>query len=341
MIFENLFSGDILGRVESAIDQVDQTWQMMPRTPAGPAIGLMERMAANWVGYGVSMADPIAPKIILFVRDLSAIDLSIRSLCALDICGRIEFETGFSFDAIPPAVSPGVSVPEPGAKLVCEASNSPADLQSECGTLGAFLEDDQGRVWILSANHVLAFNRKFQNNSVKLSGSSEVVSQEVQFVPLDESGPNQADAAIARYEHAEEIRPAIPGAKFVLTDPPRMPMARGPVKKVGATTDTTQGSLAYFCPRLKLRIASCGLSEAEFTGQWLVRDSANQPFSAAGDSGSLVLYGELGVFEPLGLLIANRPAVNGHSAYSVVTPFHTVISTLQDCTKLRLRLLVH
>ncbi len=162
------------------------------------------------------------------------------------------------------------------------------------GTLGCYVRDSDERVLMLSNNHVLADeNQGTPGDGIVQPGEydggqnpRDVVGSLEGFVPLDATGPNLVDAAVA------SIQKGIPIEHRVLNLTPIVG-SRGPrspgiqVRKSGRTTGVTEGEIRAF-----ERVAFVGYSmgRLRFNNVLSIRPAPpHTVFSSPGDSGSVVV----------------------------------------------------
>jgi hypothetical protein len=174
------------------------------------------------------------------------------------------------------------------------------------GTLGCLVgrqgSDDH---LILSNNHVLAnANDASLGDPILEPGPldggvpDEPIAQLTDFEPLDFSGPNRMDAAIAAVLNREDVEPEILGG----IERPQQPVVPGAlyqsVRKHGRTTLHTIGVVMDLAADINVRY---GTKSAAFEDQLAVSGVGGQ-FSSGGDSGSLVVDAVTRC--PVGLLFA-------------------------------------
>ncbi|WP_369056515.1 hypothetical protein [Kineococcus terrestris] len=160
------------------------------------------------------------------------------------------------------------------------------------GTLGAFvrIEGSDG-VYALSNNHVLADSDRaalrdavLQPGPADGGGARDRVGQLARAVPLEAGGGNAVDAAIALLEDVGDgdWDPTYPVGRLVGWAEPDDEV---PVEKVGRTTGWTTGRISAI--ELDDVAVEYPVGVVSFDGQVEVTGSGG-PFSAGGDSGSLV-----------------------------------------------------
>lgn len=97
------------------------------------------------------------------------------------------------------------------------------------------------------------------------------------------------------------------------------------VYKVGSSSEITTGHLikqTKICPRAWFGIESFSVDELDLD-EWLgiVRWFQDDPFSAPGDSGSLVFTRKDGIVIPLGIHIGAPDSMPGHSVFISLEKF--------------------
>jgi hypothetical protein len=191
------------------------------------------------------------------------------------------------------------------------------------GTFGALVRSSGSPVYILSNNHVLANedqlpvgapiyqpgllddNRPKTNQIAKLT----------QAVPLNATGTNEVDAAIAEVLNAEDVLPDV----LFIGRPTGVATAEldMTVHKFGRTTSYTVGRVSSLNTDVKI---TYDVGELLFTDQIIIRSADQRPFSQAGDSGSLIL--ERRTNNAVGLLFA------GSNSHTIANHIQTVLSQL-------------
>ena len=174
------------------------------------------------------------------------------------------------------------------------------------GTLGCFVEDNKGKVYVLSNNHVLAdTDRGYWQDPIlqpgKLDGGKrrkDIIAFLSHLVPLSRTGANTMDAAIALVEEGLN-----PDFRIFQKDSVRgtvEPANKMKVEKWGRTTGHTTGSITT--RNLDIQVDFDG-EIIEFQDQFEIK-AARGMFCDGGDSGSLIL--ERGTFNAVGLLFAGN-----------------------------------
>jgi hypothetical protein len=195
------------------------------------------------------------------------------------------------------ALSAGCTVARRQRQRPAPCGVSVGHLAISAGTIGAVVRDssktDNGKRYILSNNHVLA------NNNSALAGDaiwqpgkfdggtpSDQIGTLARFVPLDfAGGDNRMDAAIA------EITPGVVVDDLCAIGPLAgrvTPTRNLTVLKHGRTTGLTRGVITDV--DADIRVNYPGFGAALFINTVVVRGlPPTSPFSAGGDSGSLIV----------------------------------------------------
>jgi len=193
------------------------------------------------------------------------------------------------------------------------------------GTFGAVVRGE-GRRCILSNNHVLADENALALKSPifqpgLLDGgnpTADQIAKLTRFVPLRAGVDNKVDCAIA-----EEVEPNLLNPRFL----PKIGKLHNPqpldavetmhVMKVGRTTGFTTGIVTDVSVDLQIEYAQGVLN---FTDQIFIKGDDGQPFSAAGDSGSIIV--DMKTRRPVALLFAGSPA------FTAANPLPDVLAAL-------------
>jgi hypothetical protein len=192
------------------------------------------------------------------------------------------------------------------------------------GTLGALVQA-AGTTYILSNNHVLA-----NENSLPLGKpifqpglldggdpATDRVASLSRFIPISASAPNQVDCAIAEVAADIDASPEFLGPIGRLASPLPIAAAKGmAVEKVGRTTGFTEGTVAAVGVSLTVQYS---FGVALFANQIFIQGN-NGPFSAAGDSGSLIVASQ--TKQGTALLFA------GSSQFTAACPLDAVLAAL-------------
>jgi hypothetical protein len=190
------------------------------------------------------------------------------------------------------------------------------------GTYGALVERG-GTRFLLSNNHVLADeNRLPVGSPIYQPGlldhgrvPEDAIAKLSQFIALQAAGSNTVDCAIAELDD-----PNIANNDTLLIGPPKgaAPAARDmEVHKFGRTSGYRAGRITSIDTDV---VVEYDLGQLTFTGQILIVGHNAQPFSAAGDSGSLIL--ERSTNKAVGLLFA------GSASHTMANHIDQVLTAL-------------
>ena len=194
---------------------------------------------------------------------------------------------------------------------------------SMAGTFGALVKRGQAR-FILSNNHVIAHENNLPLGSKIFqpgfldAGSppkNAAIATLTKFVPLTLGVLNTVDAAIARLNAAGTATNSI-----LFIGPPRGKTAAQidmVVHKFGRTTGFTVGRVTSVMTDVNVQYDAGVMS---FADQIIIRGLDAQPFSASGDSGSLIL--ERSTQKAVGLLFA------GSSTHTIANHIDDVLKAL-------------
>lgn len=176
------------------------------------------------------------------------------------------------------------------------------------GTLGCLVRrrgSDDGNRYILSNNHVLAnSNDASPGDNILEPGPmdggdrNDPIAELTNFEPLDFSGSNDMDAAIARVLARSDVDPQILGGIGVVQQPDVPAALFQSVRKHGRTTLHTVGVIIDLAADIGVRY---GTKVASFEDQLTISGLGGQ-FSSGGDSGSLVV--DAVTRQPVALLFA-------------------------------------
>lgn len=196
------------------------------------------------------------------------------------------------------------------------------------GTLGTIVKDrNDGSFAILSNNHVLANSNRaspgdlcLQPGPVDRGTAGDVIGRLDRFVTVQDGV--EVDAAIARLEEPFE-NPLMIGGNLRLTGRTMTARRAIEVAKIGRTTGLTFGRISAVA-LIDLEIGF-GNRLVSFDDQIEIRSPAASPFSAGGDSGSLVvdLQGNA-----VGLLFAGTTTRDGQTDITYVNPIDRVLDLL-------------
>lgn len=221
----------------------------------------------------------------------------------------------------------------PGAPVSASSTACPTSSQ---GTIGGYLRlvdspDQTPR--LLTAFHVLVGRSSCLPGVVARSGGMRIGGK-IDFVPINPSGNNKADAAVVLVEDPGAIATSVYPAEFGRIQKEPVSLIPGKtVFKRGAKTNTTSGTVSktgtFF---VKDRIH---LITNELIDQVMIESASENFFSCEGDSGSIVFQDG----HPAGLLIADnddKPC----SRIGLVTPFQTVLDEFERTRQLKFELIV-
>ncbi len=179
--------------------------------------------------------------------------------------------------------------------------------QVSAGTLGGVVYDEGKPFW-LSNNHVFANgNAATPGDAIWQPGSRDGGTEQDQvaalarFVPIDFSGSNEVDAALAEPLDNSLISTNFPPSNPVLAAITgiTVPTYGMEVVKYGRTTGFTKGKIVSLTTDLPV---SFGQKQAYFVDQLEIESERGGTFSQPGDSGSLILQAGTGLV--VGLLFA-------------------------------------
>ena len=214
-------------------------------------------------------------------------------------------------------------------------SDFAAGLRS-AGTLCCFVVMRSSRVLgFLTNNHVIA--RENQNDTYDPivqpgtldAGTApiDVIGGLEKMIKLKKHAINLADAALGYVEEGIEFDPSSLGTLGKLqgiNDVANLPV-RAPVHKVGRTTGQTQGRVTAF--DVDNVLVQYDIGTLRFDGQIEIEGVGGEPFSRAGDSGSLIVDQDL---HAIGLLFAGS-SVGGSNGKGLTfaNPIQAVLDALQ------------
>jgi hypothetical protein len=197
----------------------------------------------------------------------------------------------------------------------------PAGAFVMAGTFGALVQKD-GNVFILSNNHVLADENRLPLNSPifqpgLLDGGDAAldgIATLSQFVTLDTVNPNSADCAIAMVNDLSLVDRSI--LDIGVVGAPMSADIGMLVEKFGRTTRHTHGTVTSVATDVQVGYE---IGTLTFTDQIII-EGTTESFSAAGDSGSLIV--QEGSHEPVALLFA------GSDTHTIGNHIDVVLSAL-------------
>lgn len=219
------------------------------------------------------------------------------------------------------AGSPGVPNPQtrirpaqPGCSI---GFADPAGQMVMAGTFGALVKDRTG-TYVLSNNHVLADENQLPVGSPIFqpglldggNAATDKIAELTKFIPLQTSSPNQVDCAIAKVVDGSVANNKVLniGAPSGTTDA-QIDMT---VHKFGRTTSYTVGRVSSVDTDVRVQYETGTFA---FTSQIIVVGLSGQPFSGAGDSGSLIL---------------ERPSNNAVALLFAGSQSHTIANHIGD-----------
>jgi hypothetical protein len=162
------------------------------------------------------------------------------------------------------------------------------------GTFGAVVTDGTKRM-ILSNNHVLADENNLAPGALiyqpgLLDGGDirkDAIAKLTKFVPLDFSGPNRVDCAIAEADASKLLGATVLPKVGKLASPTPIPAVVGmKVHKSGRTTGYRTGVIFDVSADVKVGYEG---GTATFQDQILIKGDTAAVFSDSGDSGSLIV----------------------------------------------------
>jgi hypothetical protein len=210
-----------------------------------------------------------------------------------------------------PAPAPLAATPNPRTLLRpappgCSIGfRDPTNQFIMAGTFGALVKRGQKR-FVLSNNHVLADENRlplgspvFQPGFLDAGNppNNGQIAQLSAFTQLQVINPNVVDCAIA-----EVTDPSLVSNSILVIGPPVGSVAAQfdmVVHKFGRTTGYTAGRITSINTDVRIQY---NLGTLFFKGQVIIKGLNSQPFSAAGDSGSLIV--ERSTHRAVGLLFA-------------------------------------
>ena len=196
------------------------------------------------------------------------------------------------------------------------------------GTIGARVKDNQGNVYVLSNNHVLANSNDSDVGDSALqpgpfdggTDPADKIGTLHAFEPIKFDGSNNTmDAAIAKSTTAELGNSTLPeGYGVPGTTVVSASIGLG-VQKCGRTTGCTTGQVAEINATVDVCYESSGIfctKVARFVNQFTISPGS---FSAGGDSGSLIVTNNSNK-NPVGLLFA------GSATRTIANPIGPVLN---------------
>ena len=260
--------------------------RVQPGIALGVAPGAVEgdyRLAVRVQHQGLARSDHVAQLI-----------SAARGEADVRFIGRVTKRDAWNEDRHRP-LRPGISV---------------GHFRITAGTIGSFVSRGQS-VFILSNNHVLADENQGRRGDEILQPGAydkgrrprDVVGALQKFVRLVSGSANAMDCAIASLNQDVEYDPRLPRARRHLSTDVAAPEDASRVEKVGRTTGHTRGRVAAF--EVDGVVVEYDIGNLRFDDQIEIAGT-RQPFSAGGDSGSLIYTS--GDRRPYALLFAGSDA---------------------------------
>jgi len=198
----------------------------------------------------------------------------------------------------------------------------PNNQYTMAGTFGAVVKDSGGQ-YVLSNNHVLADENRlpvgapiFQPGLLDGgNANTDKIATLTRFIPLQATG-NKVDGALAKVVKSNLV------SKNVLHIGPPAGTADAvidmSVHKFGRTTSYTKGHVTSIDTDVTIQYETGNFT---FQQQVIIVGSSGHPFSASGDSGSLIL--QRGTNKAVGLLFA------GSSSHTIANHIGDVLKALK------------
>jgi hypothetical protein len=214
------------------------------------------------------------------------------------------------------------STPTPGSSIRVD-TKAPNVNSGATGTLGMVVSYANER-YILGCNHVLAVNgRVLEDPDAKIVSAvfagdePPIANVDPHYVPI-RSGDNIVDCALAHVNERNQVSAAFPAAFGDLKPRPKDPQPRMRVKKLGAATLTTYGTIAESSIDLDVNF---DFGTYRFVNQIVVEGDLEE-FATAGDSGSIIVDEESQ--QPVGMVFA------ASGKHAIACPLSAVLESLQE-----------
>ena len=209
----------------------------------------------------------------------------------------------------------------PGTLLVV-----PEDTMDNSGTLGAVIEDEENRRYLLSNNHVLAnINQNPIGHPILGEDMQTQIATLSAFVALDVNGPNEVDAALAELDDPSAVRTGLRRPAGPLLDgTPTAAVLGNEVCKRGASSGYTTGTI--HSPLASKRIED-EQGDSLLVVDAIVIEDSDEFFSVGGDSGSLIV--DVEARRAMGLLIG-RTFSDGEDSFSIACPIGRTLQLLSN-----------
>lgn len=199
---------------------------------------------------------------------------------------------------------------------------SAGHVRITAGTIGALVVADN-KLCILSNNHVLANENNARVGDAiiqpgRVDGGIDPrdrIAALQKFVPISFSGVNLVDAALG-FTNSQLVKPD--HVTYRLSPTPIAPRVGVSVIKNGRTTQATQGTITTVGVNGVRVTYSAGV--ATFNNQIIIVGLGGRPFSAGGDSGSVIVTA--GTKQPTALLFA------GSQTHTIANPIQAVMAAL-------------
>lgn len=328
------FVGEVLDRRPSASAAAGPADDVVadggPGLRAGVSLGLSPLPDG---GFGVAvryrLGVPTARMVVRRVAEHAGPDIDVRRT------GRIRPAPARHTPRGPgprPPVVTARAVGETGRARPLRPGVSIAHVDVSAGTLGGFVRVD-GELHALSNHHVLlASLRSAPGDTVLQPGAADGgrepedrVGTLAGFVPLVPGRRAVVDAALARLDDAvADVDPRYPVGRVTTT---AVALGAEEVEKIGRTTGVTRGRVTAIELDDVVVGYGPGLGDLAFDGQIEVEGLGTAPFSAGGDSGSLVCRTSDGA--ALGLLFAGSETGGENGAgLTYLNPIDAVLEAL-------------
>lgn len=190
------------------------------------------------------------------------------------------------------------------------------------GTIGAVVVADN-KLCLLSNNHILANENNAQLGDAIIQPGridrgidpQDRIAILHKFIPISMTGINLVDAALG-FTNSQLVK--TDHVTYRISTTPIAPSIGTSVIKNGRTTQATQGTItAIGVNNVRVSYTS---GVATFNNQVMIVGLGNRPFSAGGDSGSVIVTA--GTKQPTALLFA------GSSSHTIANPIQAVMSAL-------------
>ncbi|WP_017655297.1 hypothetical protein [Fortiea contorta] len=340
---------EILSQVDpdllSLKDEIEKSLVATTQAIAASATSAREAGGSNIVGVGIGSPDaqsilsglssnPTPGKLSLNIYTIDTLSTE-QLLSELSAIAGTRALTELSINQIPTGHIDALNQrarfrPAPGGVSV-------GHFAITAGTLGALSRGNRAprssRLLILSNNHVLANSNSASVGDAilqpgRLDGGNNPADQVAileSWVPINfAGGANYVDAATA-WAWPDRVRPELKyesgGSEiyFRINSTPVAPTINQVVGKTGRTTNLTQGRITDLSATINVNYG--GGRVALFRDQLTIQSTSGSPFSAGGDSGSLIWTWD-NRWAPVGLLFA------GGGGYTFANKIQRVLAAL-------------